>query len=317
MGVQIRIPVSAENYDEAACLAANPDVAEGVCKGNHRSGREHFDAFGFRENRWQERSRNIALLQWEKIERIEPMLRREMPHARRGIKHDFLSDSLRSETAIAGTSDGSPHRIEFNQYDDSVLQLIEECRDGLVLDGGAGRGPTCYPNVVTLEIFDFISTDILGVGEALPFHHAGFDGVISVAVLEHTRGPCACAEEIVRVLEPGGRLVCCVPFLQPLHGYPHHYYNMSGLGLRALFERRLGIDDQDSTLPIWSLTWIVQSWAKDLPDRAREEFISLRLGDLLAAPVTLVERPWVRELSREKNFELASATILFTRKRAE
>jgi hypothetical protein len=26
-----------------------------------------------------------------------------------------------------------------------------------------------------------------------------------------------------------------VPFLQPLHGYPHHYYNMTGEGLRNLF----------------------------------------------------------------------------------
>lgn len=320
MGIQIRTPVTPENYDEVAYLAANPDVAEAVRRGDFRSGRVHFNRHGFRESRLQEGSADVALLQKRKIERIEPILRREMPHKRRGIKYDFLSDSLRSETAIAGASDVSPDRVDFNQYDDGMLRLIEQCRDGLVLDCGAGRRPTYYPNVVNLEIFDFISTDILGVGEALPFHDACFDGVISNAVLEHTRDPFACAAEIVRVLKPGGRLICCVPFLQPLHGYPHHYYNMSGPGLRALFERTLEIDDQvvlDSTLPIWSLTWIVESWAKGLPERAREEFLSLRLGDLLAAPITLVERPWVRELSREKNFELASATVLFAHKRAE
>jgi SAM-dependent methyltransferase len=267
----------------------------------------------------QEGSGDVALLQRQKIERIEPILRREMPHTRRGIKYDFLSDELRAETAIAGTSDISSHQTEFNQYDDSVLRLIEECRDGLVLDCGAGRRPTYYPNVVNLEIFDFVSTDIIGVGEALPFHDACFDGVVSIAVLEHTRDPFACAKEIVRVLKPGGRLICCVPFLQPLHGYPHHYYNMSAPGLRALFERTLEIDDQvvmDSTLPVWSLTWMVRSWAAGLPERTREQFLSLRLADLLAAPVTLLERPWVRDLPAEKNFELASATILFAHKRA-
>ena len=121
----------------------------------------------------------------------------------------------------------------------------------------------------------------------------------------------------MRVLKPGGKLLCCVPFLQPVHGYPHHYYNMTPQGLRALFERKLDIQDQkvvDSILPIWSLTWIVQSWAEELRGLSREQFLSTTLKDLLAPPAALLDRSWVQSLSERKNFELASATLLFAQK---
>jgi hypothetical protein len=131
------------------------------------------------------------------------------------------------------------------------------------------------------------------------------------------RHPFRAAAELVRVLKPGGQLICSVPFLQPLHGYPHHYYNMSPQGLRALFERNLEIDDHkviDSMLPIWSLTWIVQSWANGLSGNTRRQFLDLSLRDLLDQPNVFLDKPWVRELRTEKNFELASATILFAHK---
>jgi hypothetical protein len=92
---------------------------------------------------------------------------------------------------------------------------------------------------------------------------------------------------------------------------------MSGQGLRALFERELEIDEQAVFPPIGpshTLTWIVQSWARGLSGKARDEFLSLRLRDLLGDPTALYARPWVRQLSAEKNFELASATLLFAHK---
>ena len=121
----------------------------------------------------------------------------------------------------------------------------------------------------------------------------------------------------MRVLKSGGKLLCCVPFLAPVHGYPHHYYNMTPQGLRALFERKLQIDDQkviDSVLPIWSLTWIVKSWADGLHGSTREQFLSTTLRDLLASPADLLDQTWVRSLSEQKNFELACGTLLFAHK---
>jgi len=87
----------------------------------------------------------------------------------------------------------------------------------LVLDCGAGFRDMYYPNVVNYEIVAYPTTDVLGVGEELPFKDNSFDVVISVAVLEHVRYPWRCADEIARVLKSGGTLVAMVPFLQPLH----------------------------------------------------------------------------------------------------
>ena len=52
---------------------------------------------------------------------------------------------------------------------------------------------------------------VQAVGEHLPFADASFDLVFSHEVLEHVADDRACAEEMVRVLRPGGRIVLFVP----------------------------------------------------------------------------------------------------------
>ena len=49
------------------------------------------------------------------------------------------------------------------------------------------------------------------VGETLPFHNAAFDVVFSHEVLEHVHDDVACAQEIVRVTRPSGRIIIFVP----------------------------------------------------------------------------------------------------------
>jgi hypothetical protein len=108
-------------------------------------------------------------------------------------------------------------------------------------------------------------------------------------------------------------LICSVPFLQPLHGFPHHYYNMTSQGLQALFERSLVVDSltvPEAGLPIWSLAWIVSSWADGLEEPVRSEFLSLRLKDLQQHASNLLEPAWVKGLSPAKNIELAASTLL-------
>jgi SAM-dependent methyltransferase len=304
-----------QNFDEQAYLRANPDVAEAISSGELDSGRIHFDVFGRREGRRLRFPSSIILdAKKRKREKIKPLLRTDMPYVETDNCYDFLTEELSSKFNIVDTE-----AVSSNGYDEFVLGIVQKYAEGLILDCGAGNRPTYFENVVNFEIADYKTTDVRGVGEVLPFADNAFDAVISIAVLEHVKDPFLCAREIVRVLKPGGELMCCVPFLQPLHGYPHHYYNMTPQGLENLFADRLIIDEvtvYDSILPIWSLTWILRSWVDGLQGETKEDFMQMKIADFLENPtMDYLDRPFVKELSQEKNFELASGTVVFAHKR--
>jgi SAM-dependent methyltransferase len=247
-----------------------------------------------------------------KLRRIAPLLKRWQPHTRTGYYYDFLDERTRNEFHITDTENVSAF-----DYDEFALPLIDEYRDGWILDCGAGARATYYENVVNFEISPYPTTDVRGVGERLPFRDNVFDVVFSLQVLEHVRDPFACAGEITRVLKPSGKLYCVVPFLQPYHGYPAHYFNMSAQGLASLFEDRVVIDRQEVSIagrPIWTLSWILERWAEELDPEARAEFLDQRVGDLMGDRIRHLSRSWVARLPEAANFELASTTSLFAHK---
>ena len=299
------------NFSEDAYLSANPDVAKAVNEGKIKSGRTHFDLFGKAELRYL-RFQVEAKRKKEKQSIILPLLRTDMLLHESLDYFDFLTPELREKFNIIDTNSVSSHG-----YDRYALEIIEKYQHGVVLDCGAGSRPVYYDNVVNFEIAAYPSTDVRGVGEVLPFKSNSFDAVISIAVLEHVKDPWLCAQEIIRVLKPGGDLVCAVPFLQPMHGYPHHYYNMTELGLKNLFCLGVDITRHEvpaSLLPIWSLSWILNSWVNGLKDNARNEFMSLRIQDLMGDPTSYLQRNFVTDLSHEKNMELASGTMIHGKK---
>ncbi|WP_457797985.1 class I SAM-dependent methyltransferase [Methylocystis sp. S23] len=306
---------TAENFDEARYLAANPDAREAVALGKFPSARAHFDAIGRFQQRRQRRESPLPAIRARKLAALRPRLFDPQAPLDANGKLCFLDADTRARDAL---DDDIP--VSENGYDDETVRLIESCADGLVLDVGAGFRPVYYSNVVNLEVKDYPTTDVIGVADKLPFRDGSFDGVVSIAVLEHVKDPFACAREIARVLKPGGWLKCCVPFLQPLHGYPHHYFNMTHEGLRSLFEPYLAIERQEvnpATHPVWAIAWQLRSWAEGLPPAAKKSFLKLRVSDLVAFPGPMLAQPWARDLPVEKQFELAAATILFARKPAD
>jgi SAM-dependent methyltransferase len=227
--------------------------------------------------------------------------------------YNFLIQEHRDDFKIVDTEN-----VASNQYDHVATAIIEEHPNGLILDCGAGRHTTDYPNVIYYELVDYPSTDVLGVGERLPFRSNSFEAVFSLNVLEHTANPFRCAEEISRVLKPGGKLYCVAPFLVPLHSYPNHFFNMSFQGLRYLFEKNFEIVQHEvplSGLPIWAVNWILRSWSEGLDGQTKEDFLNMTVKDLTSLePLGYLDRDFVTELSTEKNFELATTTMLIGKK---
>ncbi len=120
------------------------------------------------------------------------------------------------------------------------------------------------------------------------------------------------------MLKPGGKLYCCVPFLQPYHGCPHHYYNMTKQGLYNLFADHVRVTKQavgPGTSPIFAISAILKNWSEGLDGDAREEFLNLSVRDFMGNPFDYLHASFVEELSEDKNFELASCTILHAVKR--
>lgn len=316
--IPLTIKATEENFNEEAYLDANPDVAYDVRHGlSLQSGRQHFEVFGRQEGRCIRLPRAVTEeVRRRKLERIIPLLKdRNVRYGGDQDYLDFLTEDQKMKYRISQTE-----AISSNPYDRHVTEMIAACDEGLILDCGAGRRDVYYDHVVNLEVVPYDTTDVLAAGEELPFAVQVFDAVISLSVLEHVRDPFQCAREMARVLKPGGRLICSVPFMQPYHGYPHHYYNMTYQGLRNLFEPHLEFDHyeiDENALPIWSLNWILKMWADGLKGASREAFLQTRIGDLLGAPQQYLDRDFVKELPDQVNRELAYATTLFAHKRAE
>lgn len=120
------------------------------------------------------------------------------------------------------------HRPHYEPGD--ILSTLIECNvdaSSQCLDVGCGAGET-YAQLVRQRADSYTGVDVsahaIGLARSagltaeliddaseLPFHDDSFDVVFCVEVLEHLFSPHRAAEEIRRVLRPGGRLIASAP----------------------------------------------------------------------------------------------------------
>jgi SAM-dependent methyltransferase len=81
----------------------------------------------------------------------------------------------------------------------------------------------------------FQNVEVVADAHQLPYADNCVDAIFCEAVIEHLRQPTLAAEEMFRVLKPGGEAFIATPFLQAYHGYPHHYQNFTLTGHEQLF----------------------------------------------------------------------------------
>jgi len=131
--------------------------------------------------------------------------------------------------------------------DRSLFRHLNQCTPGLrILNLGSGVGlfdhilaPHLQP--INLDVQTQGRVDVLADAHALPFPDESLDGIFSNAVLEHVQRPWRVAEEIHRVLRPGGKVFINVPFLNVIHD-THDYFRFTDRGLDILFSRFRKID---------------------------------------------------------------------------
>jgi len=259
---------------------------------------------------WQFRQAVDPARKTRKLDRIQAELRAPGVHPVRTADYlNFLPPGTPIEEPALTSGYGYPENIE---------ALVARHRAGWVLDYGAGNRPEYLDNVVNLELAPYPSTDVMSGDMRLPFRDGCFDAIVTLAVLEHVREPWSAARELVRVLKPGGTLIADVPFLQPVHAYPSHFFNMTAEGLKSLFADTCDIESSEVPhygRPIYTLTWFLQRYCDGLPPEQRAKFSQLRVADLLAHAGEQAKQDYVAQLPKEFNFELASVTTVVARKR--
>jgi len=89
--------------------------------------------------------------------------------------------------------------------------------NAVILDIGSGDRRIA-PNVVNIDVYPGRSIDIIADAAYLPLKTESADAAIIQTMLEHTPDYIRVIENARRVLKPGGKIFCEVPFYYPRHG---------------------------------------------------------------------------------------------------
>jgi SAM-dependent methyltransferase len=90
--------------------------------------------------------------------------------------------------------------------------------------------------VINLDIVQNGDADVIADATHMPFADNSLDLIINIAVMEHTKFPHIIASECHRVLKPGGRLYCAIPFFQMYHPDPIDMQRYTVPGIANLFK---------------------------------------------------------------------------------
>ncbi|SEP42006.1 Methyltransferase domain-containing protein [Methylobacterium sp. UNC300MFChir4.1] len=298
--------VTDENFNEARYLAANPDVKiSGV------QAWFHFDKAGRKERRKQLAidTRDRAL----KYKRFRHVLQKphgDDPEASFPI---VTSDNLYNIDNYAGESTNNSHAW----FDEEIISNPKKN----YLDLGCGLRDRTFDNCLYLEVYNSISADLV-VAPCCPYpiRNDSFDGIGCFTVLEHTRQPWRVVSEIYRILKPGGKAFIDWPFLQPVHGYPSHYFNATREGLKTLFSDNGFIieicETQNHNTISYTISWILRTMCAGLPEgRTRRAFEGMTIRELIELePDSPKWNQFISVLDDKKIEELACGNFLLAAK---
>lgn len=303
------------NFRVEDYIKANSDIAAYVAGGG--DARKHFETHGRFEKRRQitrQFAEEYAVYSVEKFARLRHVLQL-------GSDWSFpLGDDRFPVLAPGGTFSMADYSAEsaggtFGEF----RADIAENPDAIFLDLGAGLRNEVFLNCLYLEVYPSATTDIIAAAHGrYPIADSSLDGIGCFAVLEHVFDPWFVADEIHRMLKPGGKLYVDWPFLQPVHGYPSHFYNATREGLRSLFEAGFEIgtcDTQSWQDPAFTIHWILNAALTGLPEAEREKVKAMQVGELIeGAPSDPFWRELMLKLDPHTTEQLACGNLLRARK---
>ena len=152
---------------------------------------------------------------------------------------------------------------------DQSMRNVAAMARGRLLDVGCGDKP--YEDLFSPHVTEYVGAeyedtynqgvnvkkgkaDVLYSGDRLPFEDGAFGTVLCNQVGEHVPQPEPFFAELVRVLEPGGRLIFTVPFSYRIHSEPHDFHRFTKYALASYAERHhLSVDRLDPRGGFWQV----------------------------------------------------------------
>ncbi len=159
-------------------------------------------------------------------------------------------------------------------YRNSIERILRDKKEILDIGGGlrfdGTRGNKVLPSNAWIgeeikkrgtkyTVLDYVDTyhpDIVGDIQHLPITDNSIESMVCLSILEHVPNPFLSAQEMYRVLKPGGYCFVYVPFLFYYHaenGYYADYWRFTKDTLTMLFEPFSSIELQPARGPIETL----------------------------------------------------------------
>jgi len=238
----------------------------------------------------------------DRVDRLLPMLR--CPRTLRPLRRDGADRLVAVPAAgeaptiwpvVDGVPSFLPPDIPVHQTGESLTVCdyvagasVYAKFTGPALNLSAGNTANKPANMIEADVVRSANTDVLlDTDLPLPFADDQFEFVICMNAFEHYRHPQLVADEILRVLRPGGEAFVTGAFLSPLHLAPFHFYGATRHGYAQWFSR---FDVQEISVPwnfnpYYTLTWIVSDIGGMLREHAApaiaERFERLTVADLI------------------------------------
>ena len=147
---------------------------------------------------------------------------------------EFILFAPAGEPGFSGRAKTERDANKYGPYIESLINAVPSTE--WILDCGGGDRFFGNENVINFEYLKYKNADIFGDIHKAPFAPDSFSLIISQAVFEHLANPFEAANNMRRILKPGGIAYIEVAFMQPLHAVPYHFFNMTDWGLRELFK---------------------------------------------------------------------------------
>jgi len=273
--LEVFIPATRQNFEPRAYLLANPDVAAAKVdplKHMVENGKQEQRRLVNPELMPNSSYRKQKYKRFSEILNLSGLATKAASFPLTLGRQHFSIDEYQSESA----------NHEFPAFAAEVISNPNK----LYLDLGCGLRNRVHKNCLYLEVYPSLAADVIVEPTCLyPVKSKSLDGIGCFAVLEHTKQPWLVVTEIHRMLKPGGKAWIDWPFLQPVHGYPSHYFNATREGVESVFaDAGFKIDASetgDHEGPDHTISWILGHLVQALPAALQEKVQAMTVGDLL------------------------------------